>query len=67
MSLNCIAVDDEQSNLSYLSRIIAENKALNLVYTTTNPLEVQIYIENNAVDLLITDINMPKLSGIALN
>ncbi len=67
MNLKCIAVDDEKSNLTYLSRIIAENKILNLICTTTNPLEAQSYIENNVVDLLITDINMPELSGIALN
>jgi DNA-binding NarL/FixJ family response regulator len=67
MTLNCIVVDDEPSNLAQIIKYAKNNAEINLIFSTTNPIEAQKYIENNPVDLLITDIDMPELSGIELN
>jgi len=34
--------------------------------STTNPLHALEYLENNPVDLLITDISMPQMDGLEL-
>jgi DNA-binding NarL/FixJ family response regulator len=67
MIINVIAVDDEPASLEYIKRCCSSNKKLNLLFTTTNPLDAKTFIENNSVDLLITDLNMNVLSGIELS
>lgn len=67
MTLTCIAVDDEPSSLSLITTFAKENASLNLIFSTTDPLEAQQFIKNHPVDLLITDISMPNLTGIELS
>ncbi len=67
MTLTCIAVDDEPSSLSLITNFAKENPSLNLIFSTTNSLEAQKFIINHPVDLLITDISMPNLTGIELS
>ncbi|WP_052354157.1 response regulator transcription factor [Flectobacillus major] len=64
--LTCVLVDDEQSNLDILIHYINQIPYLELKATFINPLEALAYLLKSPTDLLITDINMPRLSGIDL-
>jgi two-component system, LytTR family, response regulator len=62
-----VVVDDESSSLAIISRLLSEFTNIELVLITINAVDAKLYIETNKVDLLITDIDMPILSGIKLN
>jgi response regulator RpfG family c-di-GMP phosphodiesterase len=64
-NLNIVIVDDEIVNLLLLENIVnAEgHKNVSTFDTSTEALK---YIEQNGVDALITDFNMPDMDGIAL-
>jgi len=66
-SLKCIIVDDEPPAIRLLEKYVAKTSFLELVATTTNSLEALQLIENNDVDLLFLDIQMPNLTGIQLS
>ncbi|MFD2066890.1 LytR/AlgR family response regulator transcription factor [Pontibacter silvestris] len=62
--IRCIAVDDE----AYASRILADYiqkvPFLELVGTTTSPIEAINWVQEGRVDLVFLDIQMPELTGI---
>eukprot|EP01137_Pigoraptor_chileana_P011799 Opistho-2@63259 len=60
----CIIVDDEQDNIELLTHYISEIPYLFLKATFDKPSEALVYLLKSPPDLLITDINMPQLSGI---
>ena len=62
-----MAVDDEPSSLKYITKCIAEIPILNLIHSTCDAISALEFIKNNEIDLLITDLNMPILSGIEFN
>lgn len=65
-TLTCVLVDDEQFNLDILSNYAFQVPSLLLKATFVKPIEALTYLLKNPIDLLITDINMPQLSGIDL-
>jgi FixJ family two-component response regulator len=65
-TLTCVLVDDEQSNLDVLVTYVNQIPYLVLKATFTKPLEALAYLLKTPTDLLITDITMPRLSGIDL-
>jgi DNA-binding NarL/FixJ family response regulator len=64
--LTCVLVDDEQSNLDILTYFVKQIPHLELKATFDKPIEALTYLLKTPTDLLITDINMPQLSGIEL-
>jgi DNA-binding LytR/AlgR family response regulator len=62
--ISCIVVDDEQHAIDILMHYIAQTPMLNLVSTTTNPIEALQTLATQKVDLVFLDIHMPELSGI---
>ena len=64
--ITCVLVDDEQSNLDVLVTYVNQIPYLVLKATYVKPLEALAYLFKTPIDLLITDINMPRLSGIDL-
>jgi len=62
--INCIIVDDEQHAIDILQHYAHQVPMLNLVATTTNPIEALQIIATKPVDLVFLDIQMPELSGI---
>lgn len=66
MTLNCIAVDDEPPALDLICRFIRQTPFLNLAGSFSNGIESLHYINENAINLLFLDIQMPDLSGIEL-
>lgn len=66
MNMRCYIVDDEPLAIRILEKYIAKSRALELLGSTTEPLEALAFLQANKVDLLFLDINMPELSGIGL-
>ena len=66
MLINCIVVDDDQAAMAYLSDLVNQTPFFNLVSHHTHPEEALIALENEDIQLVFLDINMPGLSGIEL-
>ena len=64
--INCIIVDDEQHAIDILVHYVKQTPYLNLVDTTTSPIEALQIISSKSVDLIFLDIQMPELSGMDL-
>lgn len=62
--INCIIVDDEQHAIDVLVHYISQTPYLNLLASTTNPIEALQIVATQNVDLVFLDIQMPELSGI---
>lgn len=66
-TLKCIIVDDEPPAIRLLEKYVAKVSFLELVTSTTKPLEVLRILEQTSIDVLFMDIQMPELSGIQLS
>ncbi|WP_299241602.1 LytTR family DNA-binding domain-containing protein [uncultured Aquimarina sp.] len=64
--LQCLIADDEPIARQIIENYIKEIPYLEVVSTCKNAFEVMAFLQENNVDLLFLDINMPKLSGISL-
>ncbi|CAM1365266.1 DNA-binding response regulator [Tenacibaculum soleae] len=65
-----IIVDDHSMFLDGLRSILSEEKNITIVLAATKGTQVLKYLEINRIpkiDLVVTDINMPEMDGIALN
>lgn len=62
--MNCIIIDDEPLALDLLKDYIEKIPFLNLDRTFTNPIEGLGYLQENKVDLIFLDVELPYLSGI---
>lgn len=64
MTINCIIVDDEPIARDILRAYIAQIPYLNLVDECSDAFEAMQLINRLPVDLVVLDINMPRLSGL---
>jgi two-component system, LytTR family, response regulator len=64
MTINCIIVDDEPIARDILRTYIAQVPYLNLVGECSDAFEAMQQINRQPVDLVVLDINMPRLSGL---
>jgi len=62
--IRCIAVDDEAYASEILATYIKRVPFLELVGTFTNPFEALTMIQEDKVDLVFLDIQMPELTGL---
>ena len=62
--IRCIVVDDKPLAIDLLARYIAKVPLLQLIYSTTNPLEALQKVSEGDVDLIFLDIQMPELTGL---
>ena len=62
--MNCIAVDDEPLALSLLTDKISKVPFLNLVVACGDAFEAMKALQENKVDLVFIDIQMPGLTGL---
>ncbi|CAL2082273.1 Chemotaxis protein CheY [Tenacibaculum sp. 190524A02b] len=66
-TLRCLIVDDEAPAIRLLKSYVQKVPFLELVSTTTNPIEAISIIEKNDLDLIFLDIQMPTITGIQLS
>ena len=64
MNMKCIAVDDEPFALKLLEDNISKVPYLELVACCTNAFEAMKALQENKVDLIFIDIQMPGLTGL---
>ncbi|WP_121353050.1 LytR/AlgR family response regulator transcription factor [Flavisolibacter nicotianae] len=62
--INCLIVDDEQHAIDILTHYISQTPFLHLSASTTNPIEALQIVNEQAIELIFLDIQMPELSGI---
>lgn len=66
MKMRCIIVDDEPMARKSLQRLCEKLDALEIVDTFENAETALTFLEDDFVDLLFLDVEMPGLSGIQL-
>lgn len=64
MKLNCIIVDDEPIARDIVRIYIEKIPYLNLVASCEDPFEAMRLLNQHNIDLVILDINMPRLTGL---
>ena len=64
--LKCIAIDDEDLALELMEDYISKVPYLQLVATCDDPLDALTVIQEQQVDLVFLDIQMPGLNGLQL-
>ena len=64
MKINCLIVDDEQLARGLLQSYISKIPYLELKKSCKNALEAIEYLQNDDIDLMLLDIQMPDLTGI---
>lgn len=62
--MKCIAIDDEPLALRQISAYISKIPFLELQATFRSAVVAQEWLQQNEVDLIFVDINMPDMSGI---
>lgn len=66
MKIRCIAVDDEPLALELLADNISKLPFLELVSTCTNAMDALKFVQDQSVDLIFLDIQMPGITGLQL-
>lgn len=62
--MRCIAIDDEPLALQLLLEFASRISFLSMVNTFTNPDDAKVWLQNNEVDVLFLDIQMPDINGL---
>ncbi|WP_367756782.1 LytR/AlgR family response regulator transcription factor [Flavobacterium sp. WC2430] len=66
-TLKCLIVDDEPPAVRLLEKYVSKVPFLNLIATTTSSIEALSKIEQQNIDLVFMDIQMPDLTGLQLS
>lgn len=66
MKIKCVLIDDEPLALKVLLNYLENFPEYEVIGTFNNSIEGLEFINNNAVDALFIDINMPLMSGFEL-
>lgn len=64
MKINCVIVDDEPLARECLAKYIEVIDYLELITIAENPLELDKILEQEAIDLIFLDIEMPYMTGM---
>lgn len=62
--IHCIAIDDEPLALQLINEYCSKISFLKLEKTFTNTDEAKAYLQDNKMDLLFLDIQMPDINGM---
>ena len=63
MKIKCVLVDDEPLAIKILQNYFANFSDFEVIGTFNNALEALDFINNNPVDTVFLDINMPMMTG----
>ena len=64
MKIKCLAIDDEPLALKQLETYIEKTPFLESIAYCQSAFEAIEYINNNDIDLMFVDINMPDINGM---
>ena len=64
MKIKCLIIDDEPLAAEVIQSHLKEFPDMILVDTFTNPIEAINTIQEDNIDVVFIDINMPKMSGL---
>ena len=64
--IKTIIVDDDELCISVIEDMIDQLEEFSCVGTFQNALDAYTFINNNHVDVLFLDVEMPKMGGIEL-
>lgn len=62
--MKCILIDDEPMDLLALRELMKSISGVEVLETFTNPVEAKAYLEQNKIDLIVLDVEMPELNGL---
>lgn len=62
--INCLIIDDEQAAIDIIEAYIKNVPYFNLVATTINPMEGLTIVNEQKIDLIFLDIQMPHITGV---
>ena len=66
ITIRAVAVDDEPNNLALIRRAVEKTEGVELIAAFTDPLQALAQIPDLHADLLLSDIEMPGLTGLEL-
>jgi len=64
--ITCAIVDDEPLSVKLITNYINLSPHLQLVHSTSSPLQAIEFFKNNNADLLFLDIQMPEVNGLEI-
>ncbi|WP_442266631.1 LytR/AlgR family response regulator transcription factor [Tenacibaculum sp. ZS6-P6] len=64
MNLNCIIIDDEPLAIRVIENHLKEFQNISIVGKFNTPVEALTTLEQNKIDVIFLDINMPKMNGL---
>lgn len=62
--MKCVLIDDEPMDLMALSKLMSAYSEVEIVGSFQNSIEAKDFVNNNKVDILVLDVEMPELNGI---
>jgi len=63
--INCVIIDDEQHAIDLIKIHVEKIDYLRVLETFNNPVNAIGFLENNDVDVIFLDIEMPEISGLS--
>ena len=63
MKIKCVIIDDESLAIQVIEDHLKNFEQITVVATFTNPLNAYAVLEQQKIDVIFLDINMPQLSG----
>ncbi|MDG3583460.1 MULTISPECIES: LytR/AlgR family response regulator transcription factor [Galbibacter] len=64
MNIKCLIIDDEPLAVDVIKSYIEEFKNMEIVGAFNNPINALQVLENQEIDVIFLDINMPKMNGL---
>ena len=64
MTFKVIVVDDEPLAINVLKNYVQQVNQLELIQTFSNAVDANLFLQENEVDIIFLDINMPILDGL---
>jgi DNA-binding LytR/AlgR family response regulator len=64
--MNCIVIEDQPPAQRILKKYLEDLDSIQLLEIFSDPVKALGYLQENTVDIIFLDINLPKLSGIDL-